>query len=399
MKHIALGICIGGILISCGAKQPNDGSSQTSVRKDSVVSARRTPLTPEEFNRIYALSDNFYTSLQRSGFNGSFLVAKNDSIVYERYRGFENLRTRKPPINEHSAFHLASVSKTFTAMAVLKLMEEKKVVLDTPVQYYLPTFPYPDITVKMLLNHRSGLPNYLYFMATTGWNKKQFLTNDSLLAVMARLKLRLTTRPGTHFHYCNTNYAMLALVVEKVTGVPFPQYMKQTIFDPLGMKDTHIFTVAEIGTAMPSYLGNGRLEPWTFLDGTYGDKNVYSTTRDLLKWDQALRTDFLTKASLDMAYSPYSFEKPGIRNYGLGWHMFLYPSEKVIFHNGYWHGNNTVFFRLLKEGYTIIVLGNRYDRYIYRVQPLAEALTGRKFNIKGPAEPEQEDGDGDGGGH
>ena len=399
MKHIALGICIGGILISCGARQPNDSKSQTSVRKDSVTVARRQKLTPEEFNRIYGLSDDFYTSLQRSGFNGSFLVAKNDSIIYERYRGFENLRTRTP-IDEHSAFHLASVSKTFTAMAVLKLMEEKKIDLDSSVQEYLPTFPYPGVTVKMLLNHRSGLPNYLYFMATTGWNKKQFLTNDSLLAVLARLKPRMMTRPGTHFHYCNTNYAMLALIVEKVTGVPFPQYMKQTIFDPLGMKDTRVATATDLGSVMPSYLGNGRLVPWTFLDGTYGDKNVYSTTRDLLKWDQALRTDFLTKASLDMAYAPYSLEKPGIRNYGLGWHMFLYPTEKVIFHNGYWHGNNTVFFRLLKEGYTIIVLGNRYDRYIYHVQPLAEALTGHKFNVKGPPEPDQEDtGDGDGGGH
>jgi len=397
MKHIALCICIVGILISCGAGQPNDSKPPTSVPKDSV---RVTRLSSAEVNRIAALSDNFYTSLQRSGFNGAFLVAKNDSVIFERYRGFENLRTHQPPMGEHSAFHLASVSKTFTAMVVLKLMEGGKIVLDSSVQYYLPTFPYPGVTVKMLLNHRSGLPNYLYFMPTLPWNKKQFLTNDSLLAVMARFKPRIQTRPGTHFHYCNTNYAMLALIVERVTKVPFPQFMKQVIFDPLGMKDTYIFTSDMVGKAMPSYLGNGRLEPWTFLDGVYGDKNVYSTARDLLKWDQALRTDFLTKASLDMAYTPYSFEKPGIRNYGLGWHMFLYPSEKVIFHNGYWHGNNTVFFRLLKEGYTIIVLGNRYDRYIYHVQPLAEALTGRKFNVKGPPEPDQEDqGDADGGGH
>ena len=399
MKHIALGICIGGILISCGAKQPNDSKSQTGVRNDSTLVVRRARITPEEFNRIYALSDNFYTSLQRSGFNGAFLVAKNDSIVYERYRGFEDLRARNKPINEHSAFHLASVSKTFTAMAVLKLMEEKKIELDSSVQYYLPTFPYPGVTVKMLLNHRSGLPNYLYYMATTGWNPKQFLSNDSLLAVLSRLKPRLVTRPGTHFHYCNTNYAMLALVVERVTGTPFPQYMKQTIFDPLGMKDTHVVTAADLGSVMPSFMGNGRMAAWTFLDGTYGDKNVYCTARDLLKWDQALRTDFLTKSSLDMAYSGYSFEKKGIRNYGLGWHLFLYPTEKVIFHNGYWHGNNTVFFRLIKEGYTIIVLGNRYDRYIYHVQPLAEALTGRKFDIKGAPMPEGDDTDsGDSGG-
>ena len=386
-------------MISCGARQPAGAKAQTSVHTDTARASR--PISPEEFQRISTLSDDFYSRLERGGFNGAFLVAKNDSIIYERYRGYENLRTRKP-IDEHSAFHLASVSKTFTAMAVLKLMEEGRISLDTPVTAYLPTFPYAGVTIKMLLDHRSGLPNYLYFMAMPAyhWNRKEYLTNDSLLAVMTRYKPPMTSRPGTRFHYCNTNYAMLALVIEKITGIPFPQYMKQTIFDPLGLKDTYICTVDDLPAAMPSYLGNGRLEPWTFLDGVYGDKNVYSTVRDLLKWDYALRHDFLTKATLDMAYAPYSFEKPGIRNYGLGWHMFLYPTEKVIFHNGYWHGNNTVFFRLLKEGYTIIVLGNRYDRAIYHVQPLAEALTGHKFNAKGPPEPDSEDtGDGDGGGH
>jgi CubicO group peptidase (beta-lactamase class C family) len=289
-------------------------------------------------------------------------------------------------------------------MAVLKLMEEGKINLDSNVTHYIPTFPYPGITVKMLLDHRSGLPNYLNFMTMPlnkrgfriPWDNKQFLTNDSLLSILIRYKPPVSSKPGTRFHYCNTNYAMLALVVERATGLPFPQYIKQTIFDPLGMKDTYIFSPDRAATAMLSYHRYRRgiaPFPWTPLDGVYGDKNVYCTARDLLIWDKALRHDFLAKATLEMAYSPYSFEKPGIRNYGLGWHMFLYPTEKVIFHNGYWHGNNTVFFRLLKEGYTIIVLGNVYNKNIYRVQPLAEALTGRKFGAKGPPEPDQTDQD------
>ena len=389
MRQIFAGFCIIGILISCGAKQPD--KQQTIVLKDSVSVKPAPRLSASEYKRIWGLSSTFYNSLLRSGFNGSFLVAKNDSVIFESIHGFVNLR-KKEPLTEHSAFHLASVSKTFTAMVVLKLMEEGKINLDTNVQAYLPTFPYPGVTVKMLLSHRSGLPNYLYFMEKLPWNKKQFLTNDSLLKVMIRFKPPVQSSPGVHFHYCNTNYAMLALIVEKVTGIPFPTYMKQTIFDPLGMKDTYICTVNDLPSAMPSYLGNGRLEPWTYLDGVYGDKNVYSTTRDILRWDQALRGGFLSKASLEMAYKPYSFEKKGIRNYGLGWHMFLYPTEKVIFHNGYWHGNNAVFFRLLDEGYTIIVLGNKYDRYIYHVQPLAEALTGRKFDDKNaPPQPEEAD--------
>ena len=392
MKHIAPGIWIGILIVmGCGAKQP-DKDVQTSVHKDSVAVVKKPKMTPEEMKRIADLSENFYNSLLRSGFNGAMIVAKNDSIAFERYHGLENLRKKDDPINEHSAFHLASVSKTFTAMAVLKLMEENKIILDSSVRYYLPNFPYAGVTVKMLLNHRSGLPNYLYALdKLPTLDKHQLLTNDALLALLIQYKIPMQSRPGTHFHYCNTNYAMLALIVEKVTGMPFPKYMQQTIFDPLGMKDTYIFTPADEATAMPSYGPRGQVERWTYLDGVYGDKNVYCTARDLLKWDQALRTDFLTKSSLDMAYSPYSFEKAGIRNYGLGWHMFLYPTEKVIFHNGFWHGNNTVFFRLLDEGYTIIVLGNKFDKYIYHVQPLAEALTGRKFDAKGAAPQPEED--------
>ena len=362
-------------MISCGARQPQP--KQTFVPRDSAEVVK-SPVTPEEEQRIAEISQNFYNTLLRTGFNGAFLVAKDDSICYEQYHGYENLR-RRTPINEHSAFHLASVSKTFTAMLVLKLREQGKINLDSTVRYYLPTFPYPGVTIKMLLDHRSGLPNYLYFMNSIPWDKKQFLTNEALLGILVKYRPRPMAPPGTRFHYCNTNYAMLALVIEAVTHVPFPEYLKEQIFDPLGMKDTYVFQPDDRETAMPSYLRNGRLEQWTDLDGTYGDKNVYSTARDLLKWDAALRGSFLTQSSLEMAYTPYSFEKPGIKNYGLGWHMYLYPSEKVIFHNGYWHGNNAVFFRLLNEGYTIIVLGNKYDRFIYHVQPLAEALTGRKF--------------------
>lgn len=399
MRHITLGICIGTVLMcgvfSCGARQPKADPVQTTVHKDTTV-IKTSRLSAEEYNRIYGLSETFYDKvLLRSGFNGSFLVAKDDSIVFEKCHG--NVHFRKgAPIDEHSAFHLASVSKTFTAMVVLKLMEQGKISLDTGVNVYLPSFPYPGVTVKMLLNHRSGLPDYSHFMPSPAipWNRKQILDNQGLLAILEKYKPAMLSRPGKHFHYCNTNYALLALIVEKVTNLPFPVYMHQTIFEPLGMNDTYVCTTDSLATAMPSFKANGALWPNDFRDGIYGDKNVYSTTRDLLKWDHALRTNFLSPSSLDMAYSPYSFEKPGIRNYGLGWHIFLYPGEKLIFHNGNWHGNNASFMRLLREGYTIIALGNRYDKSIYHVQPLAEALSGHKFNVKGPIEPDQEDQEG-----
>jgi CubicO group peptidase (beta-lactamase class C family) len=110
----------------------------------------------------------------------------------------------------------------------------------------------------------------------------------------------------------------------------------------------------------------------------YGDKNIYSTARDLLKWDQALypTAGLFKPATLDSAYTPYSFEKPGIKNYGLAWRMFVYPNgKKIIYHNGWWHGNNTVLTRLMQDDATIIVLGNRRNNNIYHVKPLFEAFS------------------------
>jgi CubicO group peptidase (beta-lactamase class C family) len=129
---------------------------------------------------------------------------------------------------------------------------------------------------------------------------------------------------------------------------------------------------------------NGRQEAFTYLDITYGDKNIYSTARDLLKWDQALYGGRMFKQStLDSAFTPYSNERPGIHNYGLGWRMYTLANNKtIIYHNGWWHGNNATFYRLISEGITIIILGNKFNRNIYHVKPLIEALTPLRFSYE-----------------
>jgi CubicO group peptidase (beta-lactamase class C family) len=125
---------------------------------------------------------------------------------------------------------------------------------------------------------------------------------------------------------------------------------------------------------MPSFYYSGRPYAFEFLDAVYGDKNVYSTVRDLLKWDQALKSDTLfKKQTLEAAYTGYSFEKPGIHNYGLGWRMYLLKNgKKLIYHNGWWHGNRTSFYRMLDEDATIIALCNNDCRYVYKVKEMAD---------------------------
>ncbi|RZK44800.1 MAG: hypothetical protein EOO94_04895 [Pedobacter sp.] len=140
------------------------------------------------------------------------------------------------------------------------------------------------------------------------------------------------------------------------------------------MKDSYAFTLADSARALPSYFNNGRQYAFDFLDLVYGDKNVYSTVRDMLKFDQALYTGSLvSKPLLDSAYSPYSFEKPGTHNYGLGWRMLLLKNgKKVIYHNGWWHGNRTAFYRLIDENVTIIAFCNNDSKMIYKTKDMAD---------------------------
>ena len=357
------------------------GCSSGSVKqsdkkiKDSTSYIPPVPgkVSKEEFRRLYNGVVSFYdTFLLRRGFNGAILVAKKGQIIFEDYHGFGNFQ-KHDSLNEHSPFHLASVSKTFTAMATLKLAEQGKLSLDADMKSYFPLFPYDGINIKMLLSHRSGLPNYLYFMQKLGWDIKKYSTNMDVLDYLDNFKPPLTHVPGTHFSYCNTNFALLGLIIEKASGMRYADYLQQTFFTPLQMNDTYVFSITkDSARSMPSFNWRGREEKLTFLDEGFGDKNIYSTPRDLLKWDQALYGNQLfSKATLEAAFTPYSNEKSGIRNYGYGWRMNLYPNgKKIIYHNGWWHGNNTVLMRLIQDSATIIVLGNKYNRAIYDAKKL-----------------------------
>lgn len=323
----------------------------------------------------------------RGRFNGCVLVAKNGEIVYEKYAGSRNPLHSKDSISSSTPFHLASVSKTFTAMAIMKLQEEGKLKIEDPVSKYLPGFPLEGVTVKSLLNHRSGIPNYVHYMENLGWDRRKQMTNqdvlDFIIANHGKIQVGL---PNKRFSYSNTNYALLALIVEKVTGQLFPEYMKLNFFEPLGMKDTYVFTMADSAKFLQSYFYSGRQYAFDYLDQVYGDKNVYSTARDMLKWDQALYGDFFKKETLDSAFTGYSFEKPGINNYGLGWRMFnLKNGRKFVYHNGWWHGNRTAFYRLPDDKVTIIAFSNNDFTKVYSCKKIAD-IFGNYF--KNPEEEE-----------
>jgi CubicO group peptidase (beta-lactamase class C family) len=342
-----------------------------------------------EFSRINTACEKWYDSvLKPVNFNGGVLVAKNGQIIFEKYSGTGHL-AGTDTITANTPTHIASVSKTFTAMAVLKLVQDNKIQLEDEFNKYFPAFNFPGITIRNLLSHRSGLPNYLYFMEDPHWDKIDYINNQDVLDYLINHKadLKDITSPGTHFAYCNTNYALLALLIEKVTGISYPQYIQKIFFIPLQMKNSFVFTPGDSLKANPSYDWKGTQISKNALEHVYGDKNIYSTPRDLLKWDRALATNLIFNPSIfEQAYTPYSNEKPGIRNYGLGWRMNIYPNGiKLIYHNGWWHGNNAAFIRMIDEDATIIVMGNRFTRAVYKSKSLAGLFNSSLLTI-----PEEE---------
>jgi CubicO group peptidase (beta-lactamase class C family) len=374
LKTIISILALPCIFIACGQSA---GKKQAVLQKDSLPYFQQIPPFPKEKLQYYnSACNSFFDSLllRRGAFNGSILVAKDGNIIYEKYAGFLNPKTKKDSLTANNAFHLASVSKTFTAMAVLKLWEQGRLSLDDELGKFFPKFPYPGITVKMLLSHRSGLANYVHYLERNGWDKRKMVTNEDVLTSLYTMHPPLEFASGKHFSYCNTNFALLALIIEKVSGQTYPDFMKQTFFGPLQMNDSYVFSLKDTARVMHSYEYNNRECKLDFLDEVYGDKNIYSTVRDVLKWDQALYSGTLFKqTTLDAAFAGYSFEKQGKRNYGLGWRMtFLDNGKKLLYHNGWWHGNNSAFVRLTDEKATIIVLGNKFNRRIYACKKLSD---------------------------
>lgn len=379
------------VLSSCNKEKKkielNDAQlPKSTLPKMKPLSEPETKLTAEYINSKKISIDSFYKkNWPNNSANGSFLVAKNGQIIYEKYEGYSNFRD-KTLITKNTPLHIASVSKVITATAILKLINAKRLDLDQKVNTILKEFPYPDVTIQTLLNHRSGMRNYAYFTDRdkTIWDRHNILTNQDILTIMATKDIGLEFKTDTRFSYCNTNYAMLALIIEKITKLPYKDAMKQIIFEPLGMKNTYVFDYErDKDTAVTSYKGNKVEIGKDYLDAIYGDKNIYSTPRDLLKFDRARNSStFLTPKLLNLVYEGYSNERKGTKNYGLGIRMINWDTgQNFYFHNGWWHGNTSSYITLKKESVTIIALSNKFTRKTYDVRKLAVLFGDYPFKI------------------
>ena len=308
------------------------------------------------------LDSTFERFNKRHDFHGSVLVAQGGKVIFKEHYGYADFREKKK-IDDSSLFQLASVSKQFTAAAIMILKDRGELSLEDKVTRFFPDFPYEEVTVRQLLNHTSGLPKY-FWLAEHKWEQEQAPTNEDMMDLLSQHKLNPFFRPGANFDYSNTGYFVLSAIVEQVSGQEFGQFLEKEIFRPLNMQQTFVYRFGQ-DSIREGQLSGYRLYrrrwhaaiPGTVNDAVVGDKNVYSTTEDLFKGVQGLNSGkLISEKSLEEMYTPgitrYKREVP----YGFGFRIKEDQEGKVIYHNGRWNGFSTSLMQYPEEDLLVITL-------------------------------------------
>lgn len=319
--------------------------------------------------RRVAMAEKAFDEMHRNQYlNGVVLYAEGEQVIFKKAYGWRNLVKQKDSIRLDDQFQLASVSKMFTAEAVMLLYSRGLLDYDDDITKYLPEFPYQGITIRNLLNHRSGLSRY-ETLADERWPDRGVpVSNDDIIRLYAQYKPDPYNQPDVTFHYTNVNYALLANIVEKVSGRHFEDFMRDEVFAPLGMERSFIYslrgvdrikTYVETDVQGHDLLRKGaRRAQDDYLNGVLGDKGMYSTVEDLYRFRVAIDYGlFLPDSIQQEAFVPGSpLWKKG-ENYGFGWRMNEnHPG--VLFHFGWWKGYRSFFIRDIAKRRTLIVLTN-----------------------------------------
>lgn len=299
----------------------------------------------------------------RNRFSGNVLVAFEGSEIFNKSVGYAD-PLKKEPVKPETIFQLASVSKQFTAAAIMLLKSDELLDFEDLLIKYIPELPYSTITISHLLHHISGLPNYMY-LVDKYWKQDGAPNNNDVVDLMSKYKLPLFFKPGSRYDYSNTGYVMLATVVERVSGLTLNEFLQQRIFRPLEMNSTFVYSTADSTVQRLQTDGFRALKSGyvrikdTHHDGPVGDKGICSTTGDLLKWDNALyEGTIIDYELLQMAFSPIVTTSGKEVSYGYGFRIKESEGSKVVYHNGIWEGSRINFHRYIDQGNTIIVLNN-----------------------------------------
>jgi CubicO group peptidase (beta-lactamase class C family) len=324
---------------------------------------------------------------KRNDFNGAILVAKNGKILYENQVGYADFKN-KELLNETSLFQLASVSKQFTAAAIMLLYERNQLQLSDTVDKYFPNFPYEDVTIQNLLNHTAGLPKY-FWVAENKWKQSKAPTNSEMMALLETSNVQRYFKPGRNFDYSNTGYFVLASIVEKISGTSFSDFVKTNIFDPLEMENSFVYSYENDSIKTNQLDGYRLYKGWRHLkingtvnDAIVGDKNVYTTSEDLFKWILGLNTGkLLSNESLELMYTEGTTVSGRKIPYGFGFRIIDDEGQKTIYHHGKWNGFSTGITQYPDEDLVIIVLEHTSYNSITSLNKKVKKIVNEKLGV------------------
>ncbi len=374
--------------IHCSNTGSDAGKTKNTLHQETLLGF----VLDSTFNeRRAGTIDQYFKNRYYQGYFSGSILFYDSGRYYSNSYGYANGKT-KLANNANYPFQIASVSKTLTAYTILSLIDKKKIYLNTYVYQVLEGFPYKTITLAELLSHKSGIPNYMHFADAYYKTKYRHLTNEDVLWMLKRYKPRLEFTPSSRYKYSNTNYVLLALIVEKLTGTPFENYMQDSIFKVVGMYNSYIFTpkMSLKDQLVQGHDGPRTLFPFNYQNGAMGDKGVYTTVFDLLKFDQALRKHVLiSPATLQNACTPHTPCRPTKDYYGYGWRIRYYDNhDTIIYHNGWWQGFKSYFIRWKNKDKCIIILANTVKGGFMRQDELMQLMEGIKPKAVKEGSPE-----------
>lgn len=331
----------------------------------------------------------FISDMKSKGFaTGNILVYENGEIVFQSSDGLRSI----DPIDSltlNSQFRLASVSKQFTGVAIMKLKQSGNLDYDQKVNTILTDFPHDNITIKHLLHHTSGIADYIEIIKENfvpqNSTKRYILGNNEVLNIFYDTNPKLNFQPGEEFEYSNTGYLVLASIVEKISKQHFRDFLKENIFEPFGMSNTTLYNYQEGNDPnMPNRVfgyqkelnqKNYKLNDYHIVNDVRGDGGIYSTLNDLYKWNMALvNYKVLPKEYLDEAWSWGTLNNAEKTRYGFGWSLEDKTKPKTVFHSGGWVGFSTYLFNEIETKSGYIVLTNNSTRVVSDIKNAIDSI-------------------------
>ncbi|MGO3690215.1 MAG: serine hydrolase domain-containing protein [Psychroflexus halocasei] len=339
-----------------------DSIAIADITKSVKVKKSRVSYEEELAVDIARVSEKLKSKASRLRFNGSLLIAYKDQVIFDSSYGYKD-PINKTEIDSSTSFELASVSKQFTAAAIMKLYDDELLDLNESVTTYLSGFKFPELTVKDLLKHRSGLWNYMY-MTEAYWKKDEAPNNFDVVKLINQHQTSLSFRPGSRFKYNNTNYVLLAAIVESVSGTEFEDYLEEEFFKPLNINETYVgLENRDLDNVAKAYQAYGRgyvkLAP-SFHNGAVGDKGVYASADNLWRWFKAIKNaEILKPETVDLMFNSDEFD---FYKYGIGYRTKKDQDKRIIYHNGIWDGYRNGLTFVPDEDLVVITLSNTQNR-------------------------------------